>query len=58
MASLSNSRWQNRKEPPIRSTTYGDMAYKAKRPESESVTSINHREAEFLTTPKLILQLI
>ena len=41
MASLSNSYViQNCKEYPNRSTNNGDMAEKAKRPVSESVTSI------------------
>ena len=40
MASLSNSRWRNRKARLNRSTNDGDMAEKAKRPVSESVTDI------------------
>ena len=38
MASLSNYRWQNRKEYPNRSTNNGDMDEKAKRLVSELVT--------------------
>ncbi len=44
MAFLFNSRRQNRKETPKRSTNHGDMAEIAKRPVSdggESVTYIN-----------------
>ena len=39
-ASLTDSRWQNHKERPNRSTNNGDIDEKAKRPVSESVTSI------------------
>ena len=35
MASLSHSRWQNRKEHPNRTTTNGDRDETAKRPVSE-----------------------
>ena len=35
--SLSNSRWQNRRERPNRSTNNGKIAYKAKSPVSEGV---------------------
>ncbi len=49
MASLSNSRWQARRERPNRSTTNGDMAEKAKcyvvcEGVSESVNDILVRE--------------
>ena len=40
MASLSNSRWQNRKERQNWPTNNVNMAERAKRPVSESVTSI------------------
>ena len=33
----ANFRWQNRKEPPNRSTNNGDMAETAKRPVSDRV---------------------
>ena len=44
MAFLSNSRWQNRKERPNRSTNNGDMDEKAKRLVKESVISIYNRK--------------
>ncbi len=40
IASLSNSRWQNRKEHPNHSTNNENMAERAKRPVSECVTSM------------------
>ncbi len=40
ITSLSNTRWQNRKELPNRFSNNGDMAERAKRPVSGSVTSI------------------
>ena len=38
MASLPNSRWQNRKERKNQSTNNGDMTEIAKRPVSEGVS--------------------
>ena len=41
MASLSNSRWQNRRERPNRTTNNGDMAKPAKRPVSNEASLLH-----------------
>ncbi len=48
IAFLSNSRWQNRKERPNRSTNNRDMTKIAKHPVRDGVSLWHKREAEVL----------